>query len=164
MKMSKAADIIKHFEGAELKAYQDTAGIWTIGYGHTKGVKPGDIITKEQASEYLEEDLKDAVKRVYSVVTVPLNDNELAALTSQAYNLRSFKTLASHLNKSRDLYKKKMLLYCYDVKKNKLNGLLIRRICERLLFEGREWLPVAKELQGKRDISYTTQKQKELFV
>ena len=35
-------DLIKHFEGCELEAYQCAAGVWTIGYGHTKGVQPGD--------------------------------------------------------------------------------------------------------------------------
>ena len=38
-------DLLKFFEGCELKAYQDSVGVWTIGYGHTKDVKSGMEIT-----------------------------------------------------------------------------------------------------------------------
>ncbi|EEO27183.1 glycoside hydrolase family protein [Oxalobacter paraformigenes] len=48
-------------EGVRLKAYQDSKGLWTIGYGHTKGVKPGMTITKDQAAKLLEQDMKDHV-------------------------------------------------------------------------------------------------------
>ena len=48
-------------EGVRLKAYKDTEGIWTIGYGHTKGVKQGDTTTKAQALKWLEEDVTDAL-------------------------------------------------------------------------------------------------------
>ena len=48
---------IKHFESCVLTAYQDTAGVWTIGYGHTAGVKKGDKITQYQAELFLREDL-----------------------------------------------------------------------------------------------------------
>ena len=50
-------DAIKKFEGCGLTAYQDTAGVWTIGYGHTAGVKKGDKITAYQAEQFLMEDL-----------------------------------------------------------------------------------------------------------
>ena len=49
---------IKNFEGVSLKAYRDSAGVWTIGYGHTKDVKPGDKITQYQAEQFLKEDLQ----------------------------------------------------------------------------------------------------------
>lgn len=48
---------IKKFESCALTAYQDTAGVWTIGYGHTAGVKRGDRCTLYQAEQYLKEDL-----------------------------------------------------------------------------------------------------------
>ena len=48
---------IKRFESCVLTAYQDTAGVWTIGYGHTAGVKKGDKITQYQAEQFLKEDL-----------------------------------------------------------------------------------------------------------
>ncbi len=50
MKTSKAGiDLIKKYEGLRLSSYVDSAGVWTIGYGHTGGVKMGDVITKEEA-------------------------------------------------------------------------------------------------------------------
>ena len=49
----KGLELIKHFEGCELKAYLCPAGVWTIGYGHTKGVKEGDVITAEEADAML---------------------------------------------------------------------------------------------------------------
>ena len=49
---------IKKFEGVRLTAYQDSVGVWTIGYGHTAGVKKGDKITEYQAEQFLREDLK----------------------------------------------------------------------------------------------------------
>ena len=52
MKRSQnGVDFIKSHEALRLKAYQDSKGVWTIGWGHTKGVKPGDVITREQAEQ-----------------------------------------------------------------------------------------------------------------
>ena len=48
---------IKKFEACALTAYQDSVGVWTIGYGHTNGVKKGDKITQYQAEQFLKEDL-----------------------------------------------------------------------------------------------------------
>ena len=44
---------IKKFEACALTAYQDSVGMWTIGYGHTAGVKKGDKITRYQAELFL---------------------------------------------------------------------------------------------------------------
>ena len=46
---NKGHDLLKYFEGCELEAYQDSVGVWTISYGHTKGVHEGMVITQEQA-------------------------------------------------------------------------------------------------------------------
>ena len=53
----KLIAFIRKAEGCRLTAYQDVAGVWTIGYGHTKGVKAGDRITQYQADQWLREDL-----------------------------------------------------------------------------------------------------------
>ena len=50
--------LIKKFEGCELEAYKCAAGVWTIGYGHTKGVAPGDSVSQEEA-EQRQETLRD---------------------------------------------------------------------------------------------------------
>ena len=57
-----AARLVKHFEGCRLAAYQDSAGVWTIGWGHTRGVAPGQSITQADADALLREDLVDAAR------------------------------------------------------------------------------------------------------
>ena len=49
--------LIESFEGLRLTSYQDSVGVWTIGYGHTSGVKPGQTITQQQAQTFLQQDL-----------------------------------------------------------------------------------------------------------
>lgn len=53
-----AFEKIKEFEGLRLKAYRCSAGVWTIGYGHTKGVKAGQVIDRHTAEKFLEQDVE----------------------------------------------------------------------------------------------------------
>ena len=92
-------DLIKHFEGCELKAYKCPAGVWTIGYGHIKGVQEGDVITEQQANEMLVEELHEYENYVNTLVNVPLNQNQYDALVSWVYNLGSSNLQASTLLK-----------------------------------------------------------------
>ncbi len=80
--------LLKRFEGLELEAYQDIAGIWTIGYGHTgPDVQPGMKISEREAEEILKRDLKPREEAVARLVAVPLNQNEFDALVSFVYNV-----------------------------------------------------------------------------
>ena len=55
----KGLKLIKEFEGLRLEPYKCDAGVWTIGYGHTKGINQNTKpITKEQAEDFLKDDLK----------------------------------------------------------------------------------------------------------
>ena len=56
---SRLIEHIKRSEACVLTAYQDVAKIWTIGYGHTTGVKKGDRLTQYQAEQFLKEDLAE---------------------------------------------------------------------------------------------------------
>lgn len=88
MKISQyGIDLIKHFEGCELQAYQCAAGVWTIGYGHTKGVQPGDEWSEDHANHMLEVELEEYENYVSTAVTVPLSQNQFDALVSWVYNL-----------------------------------------------------------------------------
>ena len=78
---------IAESEGLELVAYRCPAGIWTIGWGETDGVHPGDTCTKLQADAWLLEDLQGRVQEVQAMCTAPTSPNELGALTSLAYNI-----------------------------------------------------------------------------
>lgn len=83
----KGIDLIKSFEGLELHSYQDSANVWTIGYGHTRNVQKGESITIEQANEFLNQDLSLFVDEVNKLVKHPINQNQFDALVSFAYNL-----------------------------------------------------------------------------
>ena len=131
--------LIKEFEGLRLKSYQDSIGVWTIGYGSTKGIEQGMTITQEQADSLLLDDVKDAESCVNSAVTVPLTQNEFDALVCFTFNLGCGNlrksTLLRLLNQSD-----------YDAASNEfkrwdkagghtLAGLTRRRLAEAKLFE-----------------------------
>ena len=91
-KISQAGlDLIKQFEGCRLTAYQCSAGVWTIGYGHTAGVHRGMKITQAQTEAYLKQDVAKFEKYVNNASYVPftdkLNQNQFDALVSFAFNL-----------------------------------------------------------------------------
>src|SRR6185312_7091660 len=74
-------------EGCRLTAYQDSVGVWTIGYGHTRGVKEGDTCTLEEAEKFLQDDIQFAAAGVNRLVKVPLTQGEFDALVDFAFNL-----------------------------------------------------------------------------
>lgn len=79
-------ELIKKYEGLRLEAYKCPAGVWTIGYGHTKGVMSGMKITKEEAEEFLKQDV--AIVELQIVNTVgKLAACKIDALVSFAYNV-----------------------------------------------------------------------------
>lgn len=100
MKVSNnGINLVKRFEGLELKAYRDSVGILTIGYGHTHAVKAGDIITGEQADAFLREDLQVAELTVNTNVKVKLTQGQFDALVSFVFNLGSGNFVKSTLIK-----------------------------------------------------------------
>lgn len=79
--------LTEQFEGCRLIAYPDQGGVWTIGYGHTAGVKLGMTCTMEQAEEWLRHDVEDAEKAVNDLVKVPLSQKQFDALVDFVFNL-----------------------------------------------------------------------------
>lgn len=77
---------IKEFEVLRLKSYKDSAGVWTIGYGHTRGVKSGQIITKKQAESLFRGDLLSSEEFVNNL-GLSLSQGQFDALVDFAYNL-----------------------------------------------------------------------------
>ena len=98
----RGTEILKYFEGCKLTAYQDSVGVWTIGYGHTKGVYNGMTITQEEAEQMLLTELEEYEGYIENMVTVPLTQNQFDALVVWIYNLgpTNFKnsTLLKELN------------------------------------------------------------------
>src|SRR5690348_239791 len=90
MKVSpEGRDLIASFEGLSLVAYLCPAGVWTIGYGHTKGVKPGDrLVSAVQADILLDEDLAAWATDVEEALGgAKTSQHELDAMVSLAYNI-----------------------------------------------------------------------------
>ena len=79
--------LVRQFEGCKLQAYLDSAGVPTIGVGHTRNVKLGQRCSQEQADLWLTQDLEDAGAAVASLVKVPLTQEQFDALTSFVFNL-----------------------------------------------------------------------------
>lgn len=134
--------LIKRWEGLRLRAYKDTGGVWTIGYGHTSDallrVSPGLEITERQASVLLQHDLKEAEETVRRLVTVPLNENQYGALVSFVYNIGegqfASSTLLRRLNAGDyDEVPRQLLRWVYDNGK-RLKGLENRRKAEAKLW------------------------------
>lgn len=147
MKISEnGKSLIKKFEGCELESYQDSVGVWTIGFGHTKGVRQGQSITKDEALAMLDEELIEYEEYVEKLVEVPLNQDQFDALVCWVYNLGPTNLATSTL-----LYKLNKGQYDdvpSEIKRwNKaggevLKGLVRRREAEALLFLGKDWSEV----------------------
>ena len=123
--------LIESFEGLRLNSYQDSVGVWTIGYGHTQGVKPGQTITQQQAQAFLQQDLGVAESGV-NKLGLTLTDNQFAALVSFTFNLGAGnlnKLLKNGLAAAPD----RILLFDHAGGKQ-LAGLTRRRQAERALF------------------------------
>jgi lysozyme len=83
---SQGIELIKAWEGCRLKTYLCSAGVPTIGYGHTKGVKLGDVITQQQADDFLREDIYPVVRAVNKLAP-GLKQCQFDALCSFAFNV-----------------------------------------------------------------------------
>ncbi|QOV56310.1 lysozyme (plasmid) [Serratia marcescens] len=139
MKFSeKGVALIKHFEGLRLRAYQCTANVWTIGYGHTFGVRPGDVITPEQADMLLREDVSEAERAICRFVHVPLTQYQFDALVSFTFNLGSENLRTSMLLRllnAGDYPGAAVQLLCWvNAGGKRLPGLERRREAEKNLF------------------------------
>ena len=87
---NRAINIIKKYEGCRTSAYLCPAGIWTIGYGHTNGVKQGDVITEAIADNFLHKDLAETCKTLNRFLEndgIEVTQNQFDALISLAFNI-----------------------------------------------------------------------------
>lgn len=135
MKISeRGLELIKSFEGCRLTAYKCPADVWTIGWGHTGGVKEGQTITTEQADQMLREDMTAYEKQVDKYRgEYAWNQNEFDALVSFSYNVGSIDQLTAYGTRSRAVIADKLLAYNRGGGKV-LEGLTRRRRAERELF------------------------------
>lgn len=137
-------EFTKRFEQFRSVAYQDTGGVWTIAWGHTRNVKRGDVCDQAQGDAWLAEDRAFAVADVNRVVSVKLTQNEFEALVDFCFNCGTQAFNGSHLlrfvNSSSqsihfmELAEQEFLKWDH-VGGREVAGLLRRRIDEEQLFE-----------------------------
>ena len=125
---------IKKFEACALTAYQDSVGVWTIGYGHTAGVKRGDKITLYQAEQFLKEDLarfEPIANRCKMLSTQGRYDAVLDFIYNCGPANFNASTLKKYIEGGRKTWEiqEQFLKWVY-ANKVKLGGLVTRRIWE----------------------------------
>lgn len=129
--------LIKQFEGCRLIAYQCSAGVWTIGYGHTVGVYKGMKITQKKAEAYLLQDVAKFEKYINNPSYVPftdkLNQNQFDALVSFAFNLGQGNVKKLCTGRAMNQIPSAMQQYCKAAGKT-LPGLQRRRKAEAALY------------------------------
>ena len=100
---SRGAQLIQKWEGYHEVAYPCSAGVWTIGWGHTRSVEPGDTCTRAEAEEMFEEDVEWAIDdtAAYLLDAGPrrLTQNEFDALVSWVFNIGTTQMKSSTLRK-----------------------------------------------------------------
>lgn len=140
MKPSPACiDFVKDWEKLRLVAYKDGGGVWTIGYGHTDYVEPGDICTEQEAEEFLRQDIQEAAGAIDDFVDVELTQPMYDALVSWAYNCGREAVKNSTLVRLLNAGHSKEVVSDQLPRWNKDNGKVVagltrRREAERVLF------------------------------
>lgn len=133
-------DFIKQWEALRIVAYEDIVGVWTIGYGHTGDVNPGDVISEEDAEMLLRADLAEAEDAVNDYVDVDLEQHEFDALVSFTFNVGQGNFRGSTLIKLLNAGNRDAAALQFP-RWNKADGvpskgLTRRRHAEQLMFEG----------------------------
>ena len=133
--------LTKHFEGLRTEAYQDSGGVWTIGYGHTgREVKRGHLITELEAEVLLRADMRDAVASVNRSVDVDVQQYQFDALVDFCFNVG-----CGHFERSSLLGKVNLEDFAgaavqfglwINVDMKPVPGLVRRRTAEAALFRG----------------------------
>lgn len=137
----RGLELVKVFEGLRLEAYQDSVGIWTIGYGTTSDivpVRPGMVITEAQAEQFLRQGLVGFEEDVARLIKVPLTSDQFSALVVFTYNVGpgalSESTLRRKLNDRDYAGAAEEFLRWNKAGGQELAGLTRRRQAERALF------------------------------
>lgn len=119
-------NLIKKYEGCRLVAYKCPTGVWTIGYGHTLGVRSHDVISQERAEQFLIQDLEKYENIVNKVDSVyHWTQNEFDALVSFAYNVGNIIGLTGYYKRSKEQISNAIYLY------NKANGRTLPGLVKR---------------------------------
>lgn len=135
----KLIDHIKRSEACALESYKDSAGVWTIGYGHTAGVKKGDKITAYQAEQFLREDLAKFEPIANKVKRIGSSQGKFDAVLDFIYNCGegnfNKSTLKAYIECGKATWEiQEQFLRWVNSGGRKLGGLVSRRIWEAARF------------------------------
>ena len=140
---SDGLELIKHFEGCETTAYQDSVGVWTIGYGHTKNVEEGQTCSIEDAETMLADEMDEYEGYINNMVKVDLEQHEFDALVAWVYNLGPTNlgesTMLKVLNGGQFARVPSEMKRWNRAGGQVLEGLVRRRTAEALMFENLDW-------------------------
>jgi lysozyme len=160
--------LLTTFEGCELNSYDDSVGVWTIGYGHTAGVVPGMSITQEKAEELLRQDLEQFESFVADLAEVELSSDQFSALVCFCFNVgpEAFResTLRRLLNEGNFEGAAQQFLRWNKGDGKPMLGLTRRRLAEQALFLSKPWefaqsydgpldIPVAESARTTKDVA-----------
>lgn len=138
---ARAVDFVAEHEGLRLTSYLCPAGVWTVGYGSTRGVTAGMRITKAEARKRLAADLKDAAAKLHGVVKREvideLSEAQYVALLSFTFNLgaNSTWTIWKLLNARKFDAVPAQLARFVNADGKRLQGLVNRRNAEAALWD-----------------------------
>ena len=146
---NQGKNLIKEAEGLRLDAYRCPAGIPTIGWGHTKGVKLGQHITVQQAEDMLVEDIAP-IERLLNGLKINFRQEQFDALVSWIFNFGEGKFKGSTMYKriianAKDVEITDQLVKWINTAGRPLLGLMKRRVAEANLFIGYERYKVNKD-------------------
>ena len=143
MKISNSGlSLIKRYEGCRLKAYKDSVGVWTIGWGNTSHAKAGMAITQQQAESFLKDDIKP-IETLLNGMGINYTQNQFDALTSWIFNLGqgNFKSSTMYkyiVARKSDLEITDQMVKWHNAGGKPLIGLKKRRCEEANMFFGKE--------------------------
>lgn len=141
---SATKKLIKEYEGLRLKAYRCSAGVLTIGWGHTSAagepvVKPGMSISKAEAERIFDRDIEKFAAGIEKLIKVEVNENQFGAMVSLAFNIGvgafSKSSVLRFVNQSRFDDAADAFLLWNKVGKKAVAGLTRRRAAEAALFK-----------------------------
>ena len=138
----KGLDLIKKYEGCRLYAYRCPAGVLTIGYGHTNGVKAGQAITQAQAEQFLREDISP-IEKLLNGMGINFKQQQFDSLVSWTFNLgaANFKSSTMYkkiIARASDFDITDQMVKWHNAGGKPLLGLKKRRCEEANLFLGKD--------------------------
>lgn len=150
----KGIQLIKDFEGLKLESYKCPAGVWTIGYGHTKGVKPNMVIDQMRADDLLIEDIAP-IERLLNDLRINFRQEQFDALVLWIFNLgaNAFQKSTLYIRIGSNASDEEItdeIVKWVNANKKPLLGLKKRRIAEANMFLGYDKYYLDKENNIKK--------------